>query len=948
MSHLLMSHRFMPTRLVAAWIARRSGCGTSVYGHGSPVDFSFSASFGDAAVPGLGRNFAIGVLLAWCFLGSPAVSSAEDLYVDEVKPLLAEKCVSCHGPVRQEAGLRLDAASLILRGGDSGEVVVSGDADDSELIWRVTAEGGSRMPPDDEGTPLTEGEVATLTTWIAEGLPAPADETVLEGPGEHWAFRPIRRPEVSAAGSSEHPIDALFEAKLEGRGLVRAAIADRETILRRLTFGLLGLPPTPEQRARFLAITSDAGERRFVDRLLADPAYAERWARHWMDVWRYSDWSGYKNQLRGSQRHIWRWRDWIVESLAEDRPYDEMIRQMLAADELSPLDDDALRATGYLARNYHNSNRNIWLDATVEHTAKAFVGLTIDCARCHDHKYDPLTQEEYYRFRAVFEPHHVRTDRVAGVLDTAKDGVPRAYDKDLDAETQFLIGGNEKMPDESREIRPGVPEILGLPLEVRSREVPVLASHPELRADRAREVIEAAERAVDAARAGLEGAGSDAKGVAAAKLRVAESELADKRARLAADRAKYLDAGEADLVTLAAAAAARQRELAVAKAKVPVAEAEAAVAKAKRALSKGDDGSGTDSESPELADSAESNESPELKKARESLDSATKELAKVVKTAAASETGTTGDSSESKISDYKPFGTVYPERTTGRRAGLAEWITRPDNPLTARVAVNHVWTRHFGQPLVDNTFDFGLRSPRPVHHELLDWLAAELIESGWSLQHLHRLIVTSRVYRQASQLPAEADRHNRGLDPDNAYFWHFNVIRLEAEVIRDAMMATAGGLDRRQGGPDIDYALGEEVHRRSLYFRHAYEKQMTMLTTFDAASPNECYRRSPSIIPQQALVLSNSELSRKMASRLTEQIRGQESETGGAVSGDVTLTSKTSDAAESFVRRAFVRVLGRVPDSAELDACVRFLESGEPEVNLVHALMNHNDFVVIR
>ena len=756
---------------------------------------------------------AVGLVL----VGKPAVLSAEDLYVDEVKPLLAEKCISCHGPVRQEAGLRLDAARLIVRGGDSGEVVVSGDADDSELIWRVTAEDGSRMPPDDEGTPLTEREVATLTSWIAEGLAAPEDEAVLDGPREHWAFLPIRRPELPAAGASDHPIDALFEAKLEGRGLVPAPIADRETILRRLTFGLLGLPPTPEQRGRFLAITSDAGERRFVDRLLADPAYAERWARHWMDVWRYSDWSGYKNQLRGSQRHIWRWRDWIVESLAEDRPYDEMIRQMLAADELSPLDDGALRATGYLARNYHNSNRNIWLDATVEHTAKAFVGLTIDCARCHDHKYDPLTQEEYYRFRAVFEPHHVRTDRVTGELDTAKDGVPRAYDKDLDAETLFLIGGNEKLPDESREIRPGVPEILGLPLEVRSREVPALASHPELRADRAREIIEAAERAVDAARAGLEGAGADAKGVAAAKLRVAEAGLADKRARLAADRAKYLDAGEADLATFAASAAACQRELAVAKAQVPVAEAEAAVVKAKRELEKGADKTDAASESPELADSPESIDSPELKKARESLVSAKEGLAKAVKAAAASDTETS-DSAESHLSEYEPFGSVYPEHTTGRRAGLAEWITRPDNPLTARVAVNHVWTRHFGQPLVDNTFDFGLRSPRPVHHELLDWLSAELIESGWSLQHLHRLIVTSRVYRQSSQLPEEADRHNRGLDPDNAYFWHFNVIRLEAEVIRDAMMATAGGLDRQRGGPDIDYALGEEVHRRSFTF----------------------------------------------------------------------------------------------------------------------------------
>ena len=894
---------------------------------------------------------ALAVALAGSLQTGRPSASASDLYTSEIKPLLAEKCVSCHGPVRQEAGLRLDAARLIRQGGDSGEIVVAHEADDSELLWRVTADDDSRMPPEGEGPPLNPQQLERLTRWIVEGLQAPDDEVVLDGPRDHWSFQPIRRPDLPLHSDALHPIDALLDAQRSDQGLLPAPIADRETILRRLTFGLLGLPPTADQRDRFLNIASEAGERRFVENLLADPAHAERWARHWMDVWRYSDWDGYKNELRGSQRHIWRWRDWIVESLSADRSYAQMIRQMLAGDEIAPLDDEILRATGFLARNFHKSNRNIWLDATVEHTAKAFVGLTLDCARCHDHKYDPLSQQEYYQFRAIFEPHHVRTDRVAGVLDTMQDGLPRAFDAELNADTQFLIGGNEKQPDESRQIVPGVPQVLGVPLNIEPRSLPPLAVHPALHPDRAREELEAAERAVKAAEAAWSKAAADAADVAAEKVHVAKAEFASLQARLQADRAKYLappelsDPGQAsewspsNVDALAAEASARERELVAAKATLSVVESRQTVVIAER----------------KQAESQDDSESDELKKARESLAAAEQQRNKAI------------EALGSESHDYTAVGPAYPEQSSGRRTALADWIIHPDNPLTARVAVNHVWLRHFGQPLVENTFDFGLRSPRPVQVAVLDWLASELIDSGWSLKHLHRLIVSSRTYRQASQLPLAADRHNRAIDPDNHYYWHFNVIRLEAEVIRDALMAAAGALDHRLGGPEIDYARGEEVLRRSLYIRHAYEKQMTMLTTFDAASPNECYRRSPSIIPQQALVLANSPLSRKMASQLAESIRAgipnaettnaeaPNAESPNAESPNAETTdlhqaddSIAADQRHKFVEQAFLRVLGRVPDEAELGACVAFLRSGQADTNLVHVLMNHNDFVVVR
>jgi hypothetical protein len=349
----------------------------------------------------------------------------------------------------------------------------------------------------------------------------------------------------------------------------------------------------------------------------------------------------------------------------------------------------------------------------------------------------------------------------------------------------------------------------------------------------------------------------------------------------------------------------------------------------------------------------------------EKADAKTKAaLTKAEKDLAAARETLTKARSELDKSDaaYTPVAKAYPQTSTGRRLALARWITRPDNPLTARVAVNHLWLRHFGTPLVENVFDFGLRSPRPLHGELLDWLAVELVEHGWRMKPLHRLLVTSRAFRRASG-GAELPEASVQLDPDNRYYWRMNPRRLEAEIVRDALLYVGGSLDLSLGGPDLDQNLGETSRRRSLYFRHAYEKQMPFLVLFDAANVNECYRRSESVIPQQALAVANSTLSLTQARLLARRL-AREAEAGDGTDRD-------------FVRLAFEQILARPPTADELTACRQFLAAqgerlanpsrltphaggskaavppaADPQArareNLVHVLLNHNDFVTIR
>jgi hypothetical protein len=886
-------------------------------------------------------------------------------YERDVKPILAEHCFACHGALRQASGLRLDAVQLIRKGGDRGPSVSPGASKESTLIAAVRGTGDiSRMPPEDDGTPLREEEIAILENWIQQGAESP-DEPIPPDPRSHWAWQIPVRPKVPKVRDSEwqhHPIDAFLAATYERSAVVPVPPASREVLLRRVYFDLVGLPPTRDELHDFLNDSSDGGYDRVVDQLLLTPQYGERWARHWMDVWRYTDWSGLENKMRHSQKHIWRWRDWIVESLNHDKGYDRMILEMLAGDELEPGNADTARATGFLARNWYLYNRNVWLDDMIEHTAKGFLGVTLNCAKCHEHKYDPISHEDYYSFRAFFEPHSVRLDQVGREKDLEKDGLPRVYDADPQAVTYRFIRGEETRPDKDHPHQPAIPEVLGsVEGTIQPVHLPLAAWYPALSPDAREAAIAESEAAVESAEEALEhvkrqfpdsagrfdSAADDedfrtdqnrypavainapfkAQQLAAAEAKAvaAREERKALQAVLNADLAKYCESNhtDAELETLSKAAG-DARHLAL------IRRAEADLIVAQNALAVAGISPDSDIQKAEAAIMAAQTIVEQKSKELETLKSLPDKQQPMVEVHA---------------------GKVYPSTSTGRRLALARWIAGRNNPLTARVAVNHIWTRLCGSPLVDSMFDFGLRTKQPVNHELLDWLAVELMEHSWSLKHLHRLIVTSRAYRMQSEAISELNSGPE-IDPDNRLLWRMNARRMESEVVRDTLIYLTGRLDLTMGGPDLPIVQGDEGTRRTIYYKYSRDEQVRFIRMFNPASVEECYRRQHSIDPQQALAMSNSGMVLKSAQQLNARIIAE-------------IESGTSEFdPDTFIGLAYEHVLNRRPTPAERTICAAAFaefvtaaatDSGESTAaehraceNLVHLLINHNDFITIR
>ena len=914
------------------------------------------------------RRIALILLLALGGAGTAQESSGPAAPVDfarDIQPILRDHCLKCHNPQKKKGQFRVDSREAAFRGGVSGRVIAPGNSKGSKLVeLLVTKNEDERMPQSAPTLPAEKIEL--IRRWIDAGAVWPDDPSAKDATIKHWAYeKPVRKAPPGAAGV--HPVDAFIAAAREAKGLKARPEAPKHVLLRRVYLDLIGLPPTPEELGAFLADLSPDAYGKAVDRLLADPRHGERWGRHWMDVWRYSDWSGFQAEVRDSQPHIWRWRDWIVESLNADKGYDRMVHEMLAGDEIAPEDPDTVRATGFLVRNWYKFNRNSWIQATIEHTSKAFMGTTLNCARCHSHFFDPITHDEYYKFRAFFEPHTIRTDHVPGQFDTLKDGLARVYDAEINAPTHLFVRGNEANPDKTRSLEPGIPAAIGsAPFSLSAVPLPKSATQPQKRDFVIKLAIEAEAKAMAAARAkvsaaaealakaerALAAAPEDAKlqkaandsqaALPIAALDVAIAEAKEVALETAIRAEELEDAGKKDgddWKKAAEAALAAHRKLQVAESTKNQFAVRRLTDAAKTASGKAAQAAAEKPEDAKLGEAAKK-ASTDFAAAKKKLDEAEKSL----------------DKAEAELK--LPPGTAYPKRklpeypstSTGRRSALARWLTHPDHPLASRVAVNHVWMRHFGEPLVKTVFDFGHNGRRPTHPELLDWLAVEFVQSGWSMKKLHRLLVTSATYRMDST----ADAASLKADSENTLYWRMNSKRMEAELVRDAVLYLTGDLDLTRGGPELAHALGLTTNRRSLYYQHAAEKQMQFLEVFDAANVNECYERSESIIPQQALALANSPLALEKSRLLARKLP-----------------------ADGFVSAAFDRILGRPATDEERRTCEEFLEkqavllgnpkgltafvggaatrvppSPDPKVrareDLVLVLLNHNEFVTIR
>ncbi|MBM3822758.1 MAG: DUF1553 domain-containing protein [Verrucomicrobia bacterium] len=953
------------------------------------------------------------VIFWMCCLTALTGRAAEGVdYARDVKPLLKARCYSCHGALEQKAGLRLDTAASMLRGSKKGPVVQPGKPDESSLLARIDShDADERMPP--EGEPLSAEQQAKFRAWILAGATAPPDEKPESDPKDHWAFKPpVKAPLPSAAltlvaeksdptvaaffafHGPANPIDAWISTRRQAAGLSSLGQAPKSILLRRVYLDLAGHPPTRAEIEAFLDDSSEDAYERVVDRLLNAPAHGERWARHWMDIWRYSDWYGRRQvpDVWNSAPQVWRWREWIVRSLNEDKGYDRMLAEMLAGDELAPQDDGARAATGYLVRNWYALNKNQWLRDVVEHTGKAFLGLTFNCAHCHDHKYDPIRHEDYFRFRAFFEPIQVRQDWVQGEADpgpfqkydystlrrVVTNGIVSVFDETLDARTFIYLRGDERsFPDGKPTVEPGLPRFLRAdPLAAERVHLPSQASYPgskafireaelakRLRAlDEAVNAREKADREFEEARAQfspslapVERAQAFSRWLAAETLsrqrfnqwRIAQADLEAVQNRLAADGAPLPPptpaASSQPASDVSQSAITAEKRLALRKAEAELDEAEASLAlfEAEQAMAEARRKAGGAAESKEekvKAEAARKSASEKVTAQRRRLEALPANL-------------------QTNLLAHTPFSPKYPSQSTGRRAALARWLASPENPLTARVAVNHIWTRHFHTPLVATTFDLGRNGSQPAHPELLDWLAADLMEHGWSMKHLHRLIVTSQTYRQASspddsEAAAKRFATQREKDPENKLFWRMNAGQMEAEVLRDSLLHLAGELDFKAVGYPLPNSQAETNRHRSLYFECFPEPlgQSAFAELFDAPNPNECYRRSQTIVPQQALALSNSKLgfdqSRALAGKL----------------------APITDARQ-FVQHAWEHILARRPTEAEVAKAVSFLDlkpsalssaPGAPRqdstetlvlaarAGLVHALFNHHEFVTIR
>ncbi len=830
--------------------------------------------------------------IAWLLVlltGAPVAARAAfppdqiEFFEKQIRPLLAERCFDCHGGHRHESGLRLDTHAGVLRGTDYGKVVEPGNPGASKLIKAVRREPGAEPMPK-KGEKLSDGEIALLEKWIAMGVPWPEEKTAksehAHGPSAeaHWAFQKVVKP---AAAN----LDELVEAKLKAAGLNFAPAADDATLVRRLHLTLTGLPPTYDQAQAFINDKTPDKVARLVDKLLASPHYGERWARYWLDVARYSDTEGYQVAGRDIRYpYAYTYRDWVVRALNEDMPYDKFLTYQLAADRVEPPVDGKgslnLAALGYLTLgDTFIGNRDLQTDDRIDVVTRGMLGLTVSCARCHDHKYDPIPTKDYYALYSIFNSSEIPEE--LPVIGSSPDKAAS------DAYAAAVAKVEEKRMAFHREV------------------------HAEIRKPENLQSYLAFAR--DAVRHGWQG--EEFRGKAGqAKVRdkvvtewikflqkhkdhpvlLAWTQLADVEDKDFASKAQpvkdALTAADSKLHPTV------RNELAARGApKTPAELVKLYVDVFHGALADPNNNNADWDQVRALLSTPESPLSKPVEQVdafftRKDLDrtvSIRNEMKKLEVEMVGAPPRAMVMLDKPKPSDVAVFirgnaarrGEVAPRANLGILGGqkftdgsgrleLAKAIASKDNPLTARVMVNRVWLQHFGSPLVNQTSDFGVQTDKPLQADVLDWLAASFMDSGWSLKHLHRLILNSTTFKQSTASAPEKQLK----DADNALLSRFNRQRLDYESMRDAVNFVAGTLNTaKMGGRSVPLNAADLDTRRTVYhFVDRYE-QATVPAMFDFANPDaHSPQRYATTVPQQALFLMNSPFMKQQADKLVE------------------------------------------------------------------------------
>jgi hypothetical protein len=816
---------------------------------------------------------------------------------------------------------------LIVAGGDSGAGLVPGDSEASLLLERIRS---GEMPPVDKK--LSAAEVDLLTRWIAEGAKTarPEPEQIGAGPlltdeeRNFWSFQPIARPQlptVRDAAAARTPIDRFVLAKLEDAGLRFSPDADRRTLVRRVYFDLLGLPPPVEEIDHFVNDDSPDAYERLLDRLLASPHYGERWGRHWLDVAGYADSEGYTDEDTPRQWAYF-YRDYVIASFNADKPFNTFIHEQLAGDELvtppyKNLSDDQierLAATGFLRMAPdgtaaggidQNVARNEVVADTIKIVSSSLMGLTVGCARCHDHRYDPIPTIDYYRLRAVFEP----------ALDWKHWRVPAARRVSLytegDRELAAKINAQAAEVDKQREAK--AQKYIDRTLEEELETV------PESVRDAVRVAYKTAAKDRNAEQQALLKEYPSVASISVGSLYLYDRRREAKAAKIDAAR-REKEKRLAGVEDPAALAAEIQRDIEAA-AKL---RAEKAADDLKRYQ--------------ERADAIRATIPPER-----FLRAITEQPNQVPATFVFFR----GDHEQPK-DEVAPGGLSVLETRlasslptndgslpgTGRRLAFAKRLTDPRYPLTARVIVNRIWLHHFGRGIVNSPSDFGALGERPTHPELLDWLAAEFIDSGWQVKRLHKLIMMSTAYRQSSLRTQQQE----AVDPDNKLYARMSIRRLESEAVRDALLTISDKLNRKLFGPPVpvmedevgQIVIGKEnldgerkpgetvpLHgeqfRRSVYVQVRRSRPLGVLETFDnpAMTPN-CEQRNASNVAPQSLLLMNSNLVVEYSQRFAARV----------------IRDAGTDRGEQ-VRLAWRLAFATVPSEDQVAAATEFLQQQE-------------------